>query len=160
MFLLACVILFMGAGGLCMMSLPVWLPGPMFFLEGLSLVPCTFWGSLSLVPFSFQRGSLVPCSFWEGLFPHPISLTETLLDRDPRKTETPCTVKSRRYASYWNAFLFRITSCDHRLPHTEHKSIIFLRKKMTKCCAVQGILNIFSLNFQWILPILQTLEIP
>ena len=82
-----------GGGGLCMMSLPVWLPGPMFFLEGLSLVPCTFWGSLSLVPYSFQRGSLVPCSFWGSLstsylpdrdpFGQRPFWTETLLDRDP-----------------------------------------------------------------------------
>ena len=31
-----------------MMSLPAWLPGPMFLLvRSLSLVPCSFWGSLS-----------------------------------------------------------------------------------------------------------------
>ena len=48
--------------GLCMMSLPVWLPGPMFLLEGLclwshvpsggslSLVPCSFWGVSVLRP--------------------------------------------------------------------------------------------------------------
>ena len=35
-----------------MVSIPAWLPGPMFSLGGsLSLVPCSFWGSLS-------RGSL------------------------------------------------------------------------------------------------------
>ena len=35
-------------GGLCMMSLPVWLSGPMYLLGGgsLCLVPCSFWGGL------------------------------------------------------------------------------------------------------------------
>ena len=41
-------------GGLCMMSLPVWLPGPMFHLGGLCLVPCAFQGGLCL-------GGLCPC---------------------------------------------------------------------------------------------------
>ena len=59
-----------GGGGLCMMSLPVWLPGPMFL-----------------------PGGLCP-----GGLPNRDSL-----DRDPTP---PCTVKSGRYASYWNEFLF------------------------------------------------------
>ena len=49
MFLLACVILFTGVAGLCMMSLPVWLPGPMFLLGSLCLwshVPSR-WDSVS-----------------------------------------------------------------------------------------------------------------
>ena len=41
-----------------------------------------------------------------------VSLTETLLDRDPSPwTEDPPMVKSGRYASYWNAFLLTIKSC-------------------------------------------------
>ena len=37
-----------GGRGLCMLSLPVWLTGPMFLLgrESLSLVPCSFQGGL------------------------------------------------------------------------------------------------------------------
>ena len=34
--------------GLCMMSLPVWLPGPMFLPGGLSLVPCSSGGGCVL----------------------------------------------------------------------------------------------------------------
>ena len=48
-----------------MISLPVWLPGPIFLLErSLSLVPCSFQGSLSRCGVSVQgwglclRGSL------------------------------------------------------------------------------------------------------
>ena len=37
MFLLASVILSTGGGGLCVMSLPVWLPGPMFLPGGVSV---------------------------------------------------------------------------------------------------------------------------
>ena len=71
-------------GGLCMMSLPVWLPGPMF-LQGVSV----------------QRG-----------LPDRDPWTETPLDRDPLDRDpipverSPCTLKSGRCASYWNAFLF------------------------------------------------------
>ena len=44
MFLHISVILSMGGGGLCMISLPVWLSGPMFLLgESPSLVPCSFY---------------------------------------------------------------------------------------------------------------------
>ena len=48
----------------CMMSLPVWLPGPVFLSGG------------------------------------GVSVRET-----PPDTDSHCTVKSGRYASYWNAFL-------------------------------------------------------
>ena len=83
----------------------------MFLGESLSLVPCFFQG-ISVSSPMFLRGSLslFSCSF-QG-----VSLTETpldrgILDRDPR-TETPRTapsfmVKSGRYASYWNVFLFK-----------------------------------------------------
>ena len=48
---------------------------------------------------------LVLCYFWG------VSLTETPLDRDPPDRDSldrdpPHTLKSGRYASYWNAFLF------------------------------------------------------
>ena len=97
MFLLACVILFMGGGGLCMMSLPVWLPGPMFFLEGLYL-----WFHIP------SRGGLCLWShipYREGLWSHVPSggslSTSYLPDRDPfgqrppPKTETPMYGKER-----------------------------------------------------------------
>ena len=44
--------------------------------------------------------SLVPCSFGGG------SLSGRLLDRD--LPPLPRTIKSERYASYWNAFLFEV----------------------------------------------------
>ena len=75
-----------GGGGLCMMSLPVWLPSPMF-LQG---------GSLSLVPCSRTETPLTETPWTET----PIPWIETPLDRD-----YPCTVKSGQYTSYWNAFL-------------------------------------------------------
>ena len=35
----------LSTGGLCIMLLPISLPGPMFLLWGyLSLIPCSFWG--------------------------------------------------------------------------------------------------------------------
>ena len=81
-------------GGLCMMSLPVWLPCPMFLLgEGL-------W-SMFLQGVSVQRG-----------LPDRDPWTETPLDRDPLARDpipvekSPCALKSGRCASYWNAFLF------------------------------------------------------
>ena len=58
-------------GGLCMMSLSIWLSGPMFLLGGLCPGGSLFW----------ERGSLS-----RG---------------DPHQNQ-----KSRRYASYLNAFLF------------------------------------------------------
>ena len=85
MFLLASVILSRGGGGLCMMSLPVWLPGPMFLPGGfLSLFLCSFWGSLSLFLCSFWGSlSLVPCSF-RGVSIQGVSLTETPRDGKER----------------------------------------------------------------------------
>ena len=77
MFLHMSVILSTGGGGLCMMSLPVQLPGPMFLPEDLCPEGTLPEGSLF-------RGS---CQGY-----HP--------DRDP-----PHMGKSGRYTSYWNAFL-------------------------------------------------------
>ena len=79
------VILSMGRAGLCMMSLPVWLPEGS--LSGGILCP---EGSLSggiSVQEGFCLGGL--CPGWG------------LCQGDP-----PCSVKSGQYASYWNAFLF------------------------------------------------------
>ena len=41
---------------------------------------------------------LVPCFFWRGLCPGGRVF--------PGQRNLPCMVKSRRYASYWNVFLF------------------------------------------------------
>ena len=69
-------------GSLCMMSLPVRLPGPMFLLVGsLFLVPCSFWG------FSAWRVSVKEVLCPGGLLDFPLNQ------------------KNRQYASYWNAFL-------------------------------------------------------
>ena len=94
------VILFTGEGGLCMMSFPIWLPGPMFLLER---------GSLCLVKCSFQRVSVQGVSVWgisvrevfvQGDLCPGVSLSGRPPDRDPH------IVKTRWYASYWKAFLF------------------------------------------------------
>ena len=76
MFLLASVILFMG--GLCMMSLPVWLTGLMFLLGGLCLWShvlsvglcqgVSVWGSL------YRGVSVQGVSFQECLFPGGLSV--------------------------------------------------------------------------------------
>ena len=74
----------------CMMSLPVWLPGPMFLPGGLcawSHVPsrgCLSSGFLS-------RGSRSSWSRSRGFSVQGVSI---------------CKVKSGRYISYWNGFLF------------------------------------------------------
>ena len=82
------------AGGLCMMSLLVWLPGPLFLL------------GVSVSGPIFLPG---------GLADIDLPQTEIPLDRDPPDRDPPgqrppdqrppCTVKSGWYASYWNAFL-------------------------------------------------------
>ena len=103
-----------GAGGLCMITLPVWLPGPMIWtLGGFCLFPRSFQGDLCLWFYVPSRGSLS-----RGLSPwqRPPRQRDPLPpDRDPPspRTETPllpgqrppCMVKSGRYASYLNAFL-------------------------------------------------------
>ena len=91
MFLHMSVILF--TRGLCMMSLPVWLPGPMFLLGVYVSGPMFFRGSLSSgmsLCVGFLSGRGVGKTPWTG---------------------TPSrTVKRGRYASYWNAFLFVVHS--------------------------------------------------
>ena len=85
-----------GGGGLIMMSLPVWLPGPMFLLGGLYRCSCVPFGGLC------PRGSLSRGSLSRGA-----SLSRGVSVRETSRTETPFrTVKSGQYASYWNAFLF------------------------------------------------------
>ena len=95
MFLHLCVILF--RGGLCMMSLPVWLPGLIFLLVGL----CP--GGLCLG--SLSRGDLCRGSLLGG------SLSREDLCRGGGGSLSggpPRMVKSGRYLSYWNAFLLLI----------------------------------------------------
>ena len=113
--------------GLCMMSLPVWLPGPMFLLGG----ALCLWSHV-LSAGSLSRGISVQGNFCPGgLYPGGLcpgeSLSRGSLSRrglSPRslcqadpQTETPTEtpqqrppymVKSGRYASYWNAFLLTI----------------------------------------------------
>ena len=97
MFLLVCVTLF--TGGLCMMSLPVWLPSPMFL-----------WGvSVSGAMSRFAPGSCgkTLCTFWRGSLSRGSLCPGASLSGDPRTWTLPYRrVKSGRYASYWNAFLF------------------------------------------------------
>ena len=80
-----------------------------------------FEGSLFLVPYSFW-GS---CLWYDVPSGGPLD-RDPLLDRDPpgqRPLDTPsrqrpsCTVKSGRYASYWNAFLLNrmFTSSNNTL---------------------------------------------
>ena len=60
-----------GGGGLCMMSLPIWLPGPMLILgESLSLVlcsPCSFQGVLC--PWCLCPGGIFPEVSVQGVSP-------------------------------------------------------------------------------------------
>ena len=96
--LLSCVILFTRC--LCMMSLPVWLPGPMFLLgDSLYLVPCSFQEGVSvsnpmLIPETptGQRSPWTETSWTKTCRQRPN------LDRDPQRqfpqqrplwTETP-----------------------------------------------------------------------
>ena len=73
-----------GEGALCMISLPVWLPGPMFLPGGLCL--------------------------WSHVPSGRVSITDTPFDRDLPGQRPPCTVRSGWYASYWNAFLLTVIS--------------------------------------------------
>ena len=56
-----------------MMSLPVWLPGPMILPGVFVLGPMFLWGSLCLVPCSF-RGTLSKGSLPGGLCPGGLCL--------------------------------------------------------------------------------------
>ena len=65
-----------GGRGLCMMSLHVWLPGPIFLLEveSLSLAPCSLQVDLCL---------------WSHVPSWGVSLIETPLNRDPLEKDAP-----------------------------------------------------------------------
>ena len=106
-------------GSFCMMSLPVWLPGPMLLLGGI----CA-WSHVPSRGVSVQRvvsvqGGLCPGgSLSRGVSVQGVSLTET---------PPPRTLKNRQYASYWNAFLYfllavtvfsRLNICETQLPST------------------------------------------
>ena len=81
-----------------MMSLPVWLPNPMFLLgASLCLVPCSLLGGLCPGGVSVQEGSLSRGRSLSGG-----SLSRSLC------RETPQNQKSGWYASYWNALLLTI----------------------------------------------------
>ena len=116
-----------------MISLPVWMPGPMFFLGGsLSLVPCSFKGDICLwsdIPFegvSVQRppGQRPP---W----------TETPLDRDPLGqrplrteippwTDTPWTETPTRYGKQ-RAVRILLESCFISLVYFGVDTILYFR---------------------------------
>ena len=80
-----------GGRGLCMMSLHVLLPGPIFLLEVESVFGSMFFpgGSLSLAPCSFQVGLCL----WSHVPSWGVSLIDPLEQRPPGKrcpwTETP-----------------------------------------------------------------------
>ena len=111
MFLLASVILSTsrrgGRGGLCVVSRPVWLLGPMFLQ-----------GDLCLSSYVPSRVSNSRPMFHPGGLPDKDPLDKNPPGQRPPWTETPgqkptrqrplCTVKSGQYASYWNAFLFSL----------------------------------------------------
>ena len=106
-----------------MMSLPVWLPGPIFLPGSLCPEESLSWGvsvlgglcpggSLSwvvsvlggLCPGSLSRGALSrQVSVQGGSCPGGLCLGIPV--RETPQTETHHTVKSGWYASYWNAFL-------------------------------------------------------
>ena len=109
-----------GEGGcLCMVSFPVWLPGSMFFLGGLcswSHVPSGGFlsrrslsresPSRGLCPGGLRPGGSLPWgSLSGGLCPGGFCVWGGGVG-----VGSLCSgQKSRRYASYWNAFLFSST---------------------------------------------------
>ena len=96
-----------GRGGLCVVSRPVWLLGPMFLQ-----------GDLCLSSYVPSRVSNSRPMFHPGGLPDKDPLDKNPPGQRPPWTETPgqkptrqrplCTVKSGQYASYWNAFLFSL----------------------------------------------------
>ena len=54
--------------GFCIMSIPVWLPGPMFLLGwgSLCLVPCSFWKEISMPGPMFLLEGLCSGGFLSG----------------------------------------------------------------------------------------------
>ena len=87
-------------------------------------VPCSFWWHLGLfLCFGWGRVYLTKTpwtdsSLTETLLGQRLHQTENPLDRDPTSqrtfwTETPCTIKSRQYASYWKAFLLVLLLLYH-----------------------------------------------
>ena len=93
-------------GGLCMMSLPVWLSVPMFLLGGsLTRVPCSFWG-VSVQGVSVQEGVSVHRVSVQGVFVHG----GLCAGRGWRPSPTPPNQKSGRYASYY--LLQMVSNCD------------------------------------------------
>ena len=87
-------------GGLCMMSLSVLLPRPMFFPgEGSVSCPMFLPGRVSVCGQMFLPGGGV-CPVYPGL-PN----IDPPGQRSPGTETPPCTVKSGKYASYCNAFL-------------------------------------------------------
>ena len=76
-------------------------------------------------------------------------LTKSPLDRDPPWTETPCAVKSRQYASYWNAFLFNHATKRLAIVHTSHCALICKIKDVNRTLtplSIQSSLVSFMLN--------------
>ena len=128
---------FCSQGGLCMMSLRVWLSGPMFLSEGsLCLVTCSFLESLSR-GVSAQGGLCREVSVQGSLHPGGVSvqgvnvqggLCPGVLCPEGGGVLCPggvsvqgdlCTVKSRQYTSYWNALLCVVGVCPPvDVPHT------------------------------------------
>ena len=81
-----------GEGGLCMMSIPVWLTGPMFLLE------------VSLLRGYLSRGIFVYGVSGGGR--RFVQRRDSVQGSPWTETPLPCTVTSGLYASHWNAFLF------------------------------------------------------
>ena len=105
--------LFVCQGGLCMTSLPVWLPGPMFLLGSLCLWYHVPSGGLC----QGDRG-LCPGNFCPGVsLSIRISLGGGALSRGSVSGRICCTVKSVQYTSYWNAFLF-LTLLEYVVMHS------------------------------------------
>ena len=97
------------------MSLPVWLPGPMF-LTGVAV-----WFHVPSIDRD-SPGQTPPLDRDPSGQRHP-------LDRDhPSWTETPPhrTIKSRRFASYCNAFRFRFRSIQQKQICQRTQTWIFL----------------------------------
>ena len=124
-FLSSCLVPCSFQGGGCMISLPVWLPGPMFLPGESSLSHGLSQGGSGLsngpsqgvwsIPWSTPGGGRPPSR--ETLWRETPILRNTLWRENTLVLTSSGSHQSGRYASYWNAFLFDTTISCFQLTH-------------------------------------------
>ena len=128
-------------GGLCMMLLPAWLTGPMFFPGDLCPGGSLSKGSLSR-EVSVQGISVQGVSI-QGACVQGVSvqggLSGGVCQGEPPGQRPPCTMTRGPYASYWNAFLFVLflpniskTVANVRSVPGRHQPIAFTNPKLSQ----------------------------